>query len=137
MLRLSANAWGFVSKLGKGLDTPIGEKGQRLSGGQRQRLALARAIYRDAPILLLDEPTSSLDAQSEKQVRQAIKNISHKRSILIVTHRLPTIPGIVPDNALARAFRDRAGRLHQRIAQKAERVVFLAAGLPLELKGKS
>lgn len=78
----------FVSSLPQGYDTWIGELGQRLSGGERQRLAIARAILKDAPILLLDEPTANLDAITESQVRRTLKDLGAGRTVLVATHRL-------------------------------------------------
>jgi subfamily B ATP-binding cassette protein MsbA len=81
----------FVRQLPDGLDTPVGERGKCFSGGQRQRLALARALYRDAPILLLDEPTSSLDRSLEYDLRTTLTRLAGKKTILIVSHRLPIV----------------------------------------------
>ncbi|NOZ11051.1 MAG: lipid A export permease/ATP-binding protein MsbA [Gammaproteobacteria bacterium] len=81
----------FTDRLPDGLETVIGEHGTRLSGGQRQRIAIARALYKDAPILILDEATSSLDTASEHQVKQAIDTLIKNRSTLIIAHRLSTI----------------------------------------------
>jgi subfamily B ATP-binding cassette protein MsbA len=86
-----ACALDFVRQLPKGLDTPAGERGKRFSGGQRQRLALARALYRNASILLLDEPTSSLDRSLEHDVRTTLTRLAGKKTILIVSHRLPIV----------------------------------------------
>jgi len=86
-----ANAWEFVSKLEKSIDTAVGERGVRLSGGQRQRIQIARAIYKDAPILILDEATSSLDAKSESEVSEAIDNLVKDRMVIIIAHRFSTI----------------------------------------------
>jgi subfamily B ATP-binding cassette protein MsbA len=86
-----ACALDFVRQLPKGLDTPAGERGKCFSGGQRQRMALARALYRDAPILLLDEPTSSLDRSLERDVRTSLTRLAGKKTILIVSHRLPIV----------------------------------------------
>ena len=86
-----ANAWDFVSSLKKGINTEVGERGIRLSGGQRQRIQIARAIYKDAPILILDEATSSLDAKSESEVSQAINNLVKDRMVIIIAHRFSTI----------------------------------------------
>jgi ABC-type multidrug transport system fused ATPase/permease subunit len=80
-----------IMALPQGYDTPAGERGARFSGGQRQRLALARAIMRDAPLLLLDEPTAALDAESESQVQAALERFMAGRTTLVVAHRLSTI----------------------------------------------
>ena len=87
----AANAWSFIQQLPNGLDTPIGENGARLSGGQRQRIAIARAILKDAPILILDEATSALDTESERQVQAALATLMKKRTTLVIAHRLSTI----------------------------------------------
>jgi ATP-binding cassette subfamily B protein len=86
-----ANAYDFVMELPEGLDTDIGEEGSRLSGGQRQRLSIARAILRNAPILLLDEATAALDNKSEKLVQQAIRKLMGDKTTLVIAHRLSTI----------------------------------------------
>ncbi|MDJ0958249.1 MAG: lipid A export permease/ATP-binding protein MsbA [Arenicellales bacterium] len=81
----------FTDALPKGLDTYVGEQGLRLSGGQRQRIAIARALFKDAPILIFDEATSSLDAVSERLVKDATESLLHDRTTLIIAHRLSTI----------------------------------------------
>ena len=87
----AALAHDFIERLPHGYDTLIGERGARLSGGERQRLAIARALLKDAPILILDEATSSLDTESEAAVQAALGNLMHGRTVLVIAHRLSTV----------------------------------------------
>ncbi|MCA1977966.1 MAG: lipid A export permease/ATP-binding protein MsbA [Thiobacillus sp.] len=88
---IAAHAWEFIEALPDKLDTLIGENGMRLSGGQRQRIAIARAILKDAPILILDEATSALDNESERHVQAALETLMQNRTTLVIAHRLSTI----------------------------------------------
>jgi subfamily B ATP-binding cassette protein MsbA len=87
----AAHADEFINGLARGYDTVIGERGQRLSGGQRQRLAIARALLKDAPVLVLDEATSALDSESELLVQDALANLMKNRTSFVIAHRLSTI----------------------------------------------
>lgn len=91
---LAANALDFIEHLPQGWDTPIGEYGARLSGGERQRLSIARALLKDAPILLLDEATAHADAESDWLIQQALSKACHGRTVLMISHRLQSVVNV-------------------------------------------
>jgi subfamily B ATP-binding cassette protein MsbA len=87
----AAMAHSFIENLPEGYDTVIGERGIRFSGGERQRLAIARALLKNAPILILDEATSALDAENEALVQAALQNLMANRTVFVIAHRLSTV----------------------------------------------
>jgi subfamily B ATP-binding cassette protein MsbA len=87
----AANAYDFIMKLPRQFETTVGEQGIRLSGGERQRICIARALLKDAPILILDEATSSLDSDSELEVQKALENLMRGRTTIVIAHRLSTV----------------------------------------------
>ena len=88
---VTANLDAFVAALPDGLDTPIGERGLSVSGGEAQRIAIARAVLRDAPIVVLDEPTSNVDVESEAAILSALDRLTAGRTVLVIAHRLTTV----------------------------------------------
>ena len=122
-----AHAHDFILQFAAGYDTNVGEQGAQLSGGQRQRIAIARAILKDAPILLLDEPTAALDSESEREVQKALDDLRAGRTTLVVAHRLQTI---VNSNKIWVIEGGRAvetGEHHDLIARKGAYYAFFAA----------
>ena len=103
----AAHADEFIEALPRGYDTPLGEGGARLSGGQRQRLAIARAFLKDAPVLILDEATASLDARSEALIQDALARLMAGRTVLIIAHRLASGLRRRPDRGHGRRARRR------------------------------
>ena len=89
----AANCDEFVQKMPQGYATPIGENGALLSGGERQRISIARAILKDAPIVLLDEATASLDVENESAVQQALSRLLVGKTVLVIAHRMRTVMG--------------------------------------------
>ena len=89
----AANCDEFVRRLPKGYDTPIGENGARLSGGERQRISIARALLKNAPIVLLDEATASLDVENETKVQEALSRLLRSKTVLVIAHRMRTVAG--------------------------------------------
>jgi ATP-binding cassette, subfamily B, bacterial MsbA len=106
----AAFAHDFIMGFPQGYDTPVGEHGLQLSGGQRQRVAVARALIKDAPIILLDEATAALDSESERQVQQAIARLTEGRTTIVIAHRLHTVTHadrihVIEDGRLAESGR--------------------------------
>jgi len=98
----SAHAYEFIERMSDGMQTMVGEKGVMLSGGQRQRIAIARALLKDAPVLIMDEATSALDTESERHIQAALEELLKNRTTLVIAHRLSTIENadliVVMDN---------------------------------------
>ncbi|MGH7772408.1 MAG: ABC transporter ATP-binding protein [Candidatus Binatia bacterium] len=116
----AAYAHDFIMAMPQGYDTIVGEMGMRLSGGQRQRLAIARALLKDAPILILDEATSSLDMESERLVQEALENLMVRRTTLVIAHRLSTISKATRIGVLVGGSIAEEGTHEELLARKAE-----------------
>jgi ATP-binding cassette subfamily B protein len=110
-----ANAHEFIKELPNGYDTPVGERGMRLSGGERQRIALARAFLTNAPILILDEPTSAVDVKTEASIMDAIERVMEGRTAFMVAHRLSTLEGC----DLLLQMENGYGAVHEQVAKMA------------------
>jgi ATP-binding cassette, subfamily B, bacterial MsbA len=129
----AANAHEFILSLSDGYDTQVGDAGGNVSGGQRQRITIARAILRDAPILILDEPTSSLDSESELAIAEALERLSKGRTTIIIAHRLSTISraddvkvlehGRLVEQGSPRDLFEKKGRFEQLFASQALQLV--------------
>src|SRR5206468_6733588 len=89
----AANAHEFIIRLPQGYDTQVGERGVQLSGGQRQRIAIARAFLKDSPVLILDEPTSAVDVETEAVIVEALERLQQGRTVIIISHRASTLAG--------------------------------------------
>jgi len=122
-----AHAHDFIMSFAAGYETSVGEQGAQLSGGQRQRIAIARAILKDAPILLLDEPTAALDSESEREVQKALDDLRIGRTTLVVAHRLQTIVGSDRIWVIEGGRAVETGEHRQLIARKGAYYAFFAA----------
>ena len=105
-----ANAHEFISQMPHGYDSMVGERGLTLSGGQRQRIGIARAVVRNSPILILDEPTAALDTESEKLVMEALERLMEGRTVITIAHRLSTIRDATKSSCLKAALSPKKAR---------------------------
>jgi ABC-type lipoprotein export system ATPase subunit len=132
----AAAAHDFIMALPRGYDTRVGEAGGLLSGGERQRIAIARALYKDAPILLLDEPTSSLDSEAEAKVQAALEELMRGRTVLMIAHRLSTVkkadarPGTHRRDRASRGARRQRRPLHAASSHAIRHFRWICAGAP-------
>jgi ABC-type multidrug transport system fused ATPase/permease subunit len=124
----------FICTLADGYDTELGERGGKLSTGQRQRISIARAILRDTPILILDEPTASLDAETERQVMTNLAAWAQSRVVFIITHRLSTIRNADQIAFLEDGVVKELGTHQQLVAQQGPYAEFVAAELGTDKK---
>jgi ATP-binding cassette subfamily B protein len=122
-----ANAHDFIIQFADGYETNVGEQGAQLSGGQRQRIAIARAFLKDAPILLLDEPTAALDSESEREVQKALDGLRMGRTTIVVAHRLQTIVGADRIFVIEQGRAIESGSHHELIARGGPYCTFFAA----------
>ena len=113
----AAHLWDFVQTLPEGVDTPVGANGAKLSGGQRQRLAIARALYKDAPVWIFDEATSALDTESERAVQQALDAWAGRKTLIVIAHRLSTIRDADAIHVLGSGRRIESGTHAELLAQ--------------------
>ena len=113
-----ANAWEFVETLPQGINTNIGDSGNKLSGGQKQRLSIARAVLKNPPIMILDEATSALDTESERLVQDALENMMKNRTSIVIAHRLSTIQNADTIVVLSKGKIVEQGKHHELLASK-------------------
>lgn len=113
-----SNAWEFVKQLPEGINTNIGDSGNKLSGGQKQRLSIARAVLKNPPIMILDEATSALDTESEKLVQEALENMMKNRTSIVIAHRLSTIQNADTIVVLSKGKIVEKGKHQELLAQK-------------------
>lgn len=131
-----AHAHDFIMGFARGYDTETGEQGAQLSGGQKQRIAIARAILKDAPIILLDEPTAALDSESEREVQKALDDLRHGRTTIIVAHRLQTIVNADRICVIEAGREVESGTHDELLARRGHYHAFFAAQFGAEAAGK-